>query len=960
MNLWKLFIRRLQRAMITPGPISSRPRSRRNTKGFRPTMLVLEDRTVPAADMFADATILTGAFATDSGSNTEATVEMGEPDPAADLPPAGGPVNSVWWQWTAPSDGMVEVNTVGSALDTVLAAYTGSAVDALTLLGANDDFYDMQSRVLFQATAGTTYHFSVDGFQADTGSIVLNLAMSPANDNFANAVPIGIGTYTGSNIGATAEANEPTSAGTSAPINSVWWAWTADRSETVEFNTFGSDFDTLLAVYTGPSVDSLQLVASNDDMNGLQSQVLFQAVEGTTYYIAIDGDGRQTGSIVLTHPSEPSGTNHPPVIGSGQTFMVDENAAGGTFVGTVLASDPDPNQRLTYSIIGGNTSDAFFIDSTTGAIAVQNGSALDFEANPTFDLIVKATDNGNPTLSTSETVTIQLLNRHDAPSFVDIGPFFVVENSADGALVGTVTATDVDFGQTITYAITGGNSFNAFGIDSQTGQITVVNSAALDFETTPVFALTVTATDNDTPALSSSTTVIVFVDDGNDVPRIADQTVFLDENSPTGTVAARANAVDPDAGQTLTYSIIGGNAAGAFAINSQTGWISVANGALLNYEMTRAFVLTVQVVDNGSPVLSSTAGITINLNDVNELAKFDSSGPFSVKENVASGTMVGRVAASDPDNGQQLTYAITGGNISSAFAIDTSTGEITVANAAALDFEARSTFTLTIRASDDGSPALAVATSVTITLIDVNDAPVLDNTGAMALMAINQGDVNNTGTLVSDILASAAIDRVTDQDLGAKEGIAIIAADTTHGVWQYSTNGGATWSNLGSISKESALLLSADALTRIRFVPATGFNGIVASGITFRAWDQTTGVNGGLADTSVNGGTAAFSKVAETASIKVRSPLEQVAILSTDVQSLVSSGVLSNSDASQLQSKLNNAKKQLEQGNSNPAVNQLNSFISIVTSLMNSGSLPRSFGDDLIAKANATIVSIQS
>ena len=116
----------------------------------------------------------------------------------------------------------------------------------------------------------------------------------------------------------------------------------------------------------------------------------------------------------------------------------------------------------------------------------------------------------------------------------------------------------------------------------------------------------------------------------------------------------------------------------------------------------------------------------------------------------------------------------------------------------------------------------------------------------------------------------------------------------------------------------------------IRFVPALGFNGTVPSGITFRAWDQTAGANGGFADTSVNGGTAAFSKVAETASIKVRSPLEQVAILSSDLQSLVSSGVLSNSDASQMQSKLNNAKKQLEQGNSNPAVNQPIQFIGIV------------------------------
>ena len=469
MYLWKLFARRLRRAMTTPRLKANRPRSRLQSDSFRPSMLVLEDRTVPAADMFADATVLTGTFSTDTGSNVGATAETGEPDPLG-----SAPLNSVWWQWTAPADGMVEVNTVGSALDTALAVYSGSSVDSLTLVDANDDFYDFQSRVVFQAVAGTTYHISVDGYRDNTGSIVLNLAMSPPNDNFANAAPIGVGAVTGFNIGATAETGEPVTVGTSSPINSVWWAWTADKSETVEFNTFGSDFDTLLAVYSGSSLGTLQLVVANDDTNGLQSQVLFDAVAGTTYYIAVDGSLNQTGSIVLTHPAQASGTNHPPVISDGQTFAVNENSPGGTFVGNVIASDPDQHQTLTYAIVDGNTSNAFFIDPSTGAISVQNGSALDFETNPTFHLLVSVTDDGNPALSASTTVTINLNNRHDAPNFVNTGPFSVPENSADGTVVGTVTATDVDVGQTVTYAIVGGNTFNAFAIDSQTGQITVV------------------------------------------------------------------------------------------------------------------------------------------------------------------------------------------------------------------------------------------------------------------------------------------------------------------------------------------------------------------------------------------------------------------------------------------------------------------------------------------------------
>jgi hypothetical protein len=910
--------------------------------------------------MFAEATVLTGALVTDTGSNVGATSETGELAP----PTTSGsePINSVWWQWTAPADGAVEINTFGSALDTVLAVWTGPPVDEAAFVGANDDFFGPQSQVLFTAQAGTTYYISVDGFAGDTGDITLNLAMAPANDNFADATTVTVGTYTGSNTGATAEANEPIGDGANTPINSVWWKWTAQTTELVEFNTFGSELDTVLAVYTGSSIDTLQLLTSNDDIaeGELQSLVLFEAQEGTTYYISVDGALQFTGNIVLTRPSVPSGSNRPPVIDQGQTFTINENSFGGTSVGTVVASDPDQNQTLTYEITGGNTSNAFSIDHATGEIRVDNGAALDYEVNPTFSLTVRVTDSGTPAQSNSAVVTINLINLHDAPIFQVTGPFSVAENSTAGTSVGTVSATDSDPGQTVSYAITGGNTSGAFLIDAETGEITVANPAALDYETTSSFALTVTATDDDTPALSSSSSVIVFVDDGNDAPVIADQTFAIDENSAQGTLAGAVAASDPDGGQTLTYSIVGGNAAGAFAIDAATGAITVQDKSQLDFEVTPTFALTVQVADNGTSSLSSTATITIDLNDLNESATFVSAGPFEVDENVPAGTVVGTVTATDPDHATTLTYAITAGNLNGAFAIDSATGEITVANASVLDFELHPSFTLTVRVTDSGTPAIGVSTSVLVTLNDVNDAPVLDNTGVMSLAAINQGDVGNDGTLVSTLLASAGEGRVADQDVGAKRGIAVVAADTANGSWQYSTDGGSSWLALGSVSDESARLLAADSLTRVRFVPASGYNGTLPTGITFRAWDQTAGANGALADTSANGGTTAFSAAIEIASIKVRSALEQIAILSTDVRTLVTAGALSSNDGNKLLTKLTSAKKHLEQGTNSPAANQMTLFINIVSDLVQSGSLDSALGSDLIAKAQAVIVSIQN
>src|SRR2546426_652436 len=84
------------------------------------------------------------------------------------------------------------------------------------------------------------------------------------------------------------------------------------------------------------------------------------------------------------------------------------------------------------------------------------------------------------------------------------------------------------------------------------------------------------------------------------------------------------------------------------------------------------------------------------------------------------------MVATDPDAGQTatLTYAITGGNTGGAFAIDGRTAAITVANSAALNFETTPSFSLTVSATDTGSPALSGANTITVNLTNVNEAPV--------------------------------------------------------------------------------------------------------------------------------------------------------------------------------------------------------------------------------------------
>jgi ELWxxDGT repeat protein len=162
-------------------------------------------------------------------------------------------------------------------------------------------------------------------------------------------------------------------------------------------------------------------------------------------------------------------------------------------------------------------------------------------------------------------------------------------------------------------------------------------------------------------------------------------------------------------------------------------------------------------------------------------------------------------------------------------------------------------------------------TSVSITVSDVNHAPVLDNAGAMTLPAVLEDLAGGSGLSVAALIASAGGDRITDADADALEGLAVIAADNSHGAWQYKFGAGGLWTDFGAPSTASARLLAANTTTWVRFVPAANWNGTVDPGLTFRAWDQTTGTAGETADASTGGGHTAFSSAVETVAVTVTS-----------------------------------------------------------------------------------------
>jgi hypothetical protein len=221
----------------------------------------------PVNDNFASASTLATGIAI-TGTNVAATMQVGELIPANY--DASSYASTVWWNWTAPSSGVFSANTIGSDFDTVLAVWTGSAVNALTAVADDDESGGNSTSALsFTATAGTVYRIAVAGWGPGiTGQVHLLLsapAPAPPNDNFADAILISGAlpktiAITEFNA-ATKEAGEPSFRDWDS-VSTLWWKWVPSSATPVTLSAGGSAQPDEVAVFTGASVGALTGVSA--------------------------------------------------------------------------------------------------------------------------------------------------------------------------------------------------------------------------------------------------------------------------------------------------------------------------------------------------------------------------------------------------------------------------------------------------------------------------------------------------------------------------------------------------------------------------------------------------------------------------------------------------------------------------------------------------------------------------
>jgi hypothetical protein len=303
-------------------------------------------------------------------------------------------------------------------------------------------------------------------------------------------------------------------------------------------------------------------------------------------------------------------SNNAPIFVA-QEFSIPPGASDGTVIGTLAASDPDSGQTLSYSIRSGNTSGAFSVNASTGQIVVANAAALDPDVSPEFELVIRVTDNGNPIAFTEATITIRFPITNQDPTIANQS-FNVAENSANGAVVGNVAASDPDGGQTLTYTITAGNVAGAFSINPSNGQITVANSSLLNFETTPSFSLTVKVTDNGSPSASKSAMVTINLTNVDEPLQVTLPVVGINYTRRAAPVLPGAGATvsDPD---TSTINFAGGTVTATISQGSiKTDLLKVAAGGGITLKGKNVLYNGTVIGKSAGGTKGSTLTITLN------------------------------------------------------------------------------------------------------------------------------------------------------------------------------------------------------------------------------------------------------------------------------------------------------------------------------------------------------------
>ena len=409
--------------------------------------------------------------------------------------------------------------------------------------------------------------------------------------------------------------------------------------------------------------------------------------------------------------------DNPPVFSrSTYAITVSESTPVGETLLQLQATDADSgsNALIEFSLGTGHPTFNLTLEGT-----LTLASPLNFETNSSYTLVVTAfnTEPGADPANATVTVTVTNVNEFPPVFLQDEYNASVVENSS-GVFVVEVAAVDMDGVTNITYMFAGGSEVFSIEEDGR-----IFTARALDRENVPEYNLTVVASDNGEPAMTSSVVVMVTVLDINDnAPLIASfQNLSLLDTTPVGTLLDTFVASDPDSGDngTVIFSIAGEVV--DFSLNA-TGQLTVASA--LNASVTSRYSLTIVAQDMGDPPLSSTAVLTIDVEPSPQPVFEQAIYRTSIVENNLPGVFIVQVRAYSRDPTAIVSYRLNADSVQlgTLFAVEPNSGNVTALTS--LDREQQDLYELTVEALVEVNATILNATArVSITVLDQNDNP---------------------------------------------------------------------------------------------------------------------------------------------------------------------------------------------------------------------------------------------
>ncbi|WP_269223520.1 T9SS type A sorting domain-containing protein [Flavobacterium sp. IMCC34518] len=414
---------------------------------------------------------------------------------------------------------------------------------------------------------------------------------------------------------------------------------------------------------------------------------------------------------------------------------INENVASNSTVGTLSATDVDAANTFTYTLVAGtgSTDNASFNISGGN---LQITSSPDFETKSSYSVRIRTTDQGALFFEKAFTITINNVN--ETPTDLALSASSINENVASNSTVGTLSATDVDAANTFTYTLvagTGSTDNASFNISGGNLQIT----SSPDFETKSSYSVRIRTTDQG--ALFFEKAFTITINNVNETPTdLALSASSINENVSSNSTVGTLSATDADAANTFTYTLVAGTGSTDNAsFNISGGNLQITSSP--DFETKSSYSVRIRTTDQGA--LFFEKAFTITINDLNETPTDIALSASAINENVSSNSIVGTLSATDVDAANTFTYTLvagTGSTDNASFNISGSNLRIT----ASPDFETKSSYSVRIRTTDQGS--LFFEKAFTITINNVNETP---TDIALSASSINENVASNStvGTL---------------------------------------------------------------------------------------------------------------------------------------------------------------------------------------------------------------------